>query len=215
MNNSFFSRFTPKEPKFFPLLKKLSLVVVSAAELLEESLCHDTVEARAIYYKKIKEKEREGDKISHTIQDELSSTFITPFDREDIHALASHMDDVIDGINSSAKRISIYNPRPIGSCGKDLAKLIHEEAEYISKSMDELETFRKNPAKLREYCTRLHDIENSADDMYEHFITKLFQEEQDCIEIIKIKEIMHELEHTTDSAEHVGKILRTFIVKYT
>ncbi len=215
MNNSFFSRFTPKEPKFFPMLKNLSLVVISAAELLEESLQHATPEERAAYYKKIKEKEREGDKLTHTIQDALSSTFITPFDREDIHALASHMDDIIDGINSCAKRISIYNPRPIGASGKELAKLIHEEAEYISKSMDELETFRKSPAKLREYCTRLHDIENNADDLYEYFITKLFQEEKDCIEIIKIKEIMHELEHTTDSAEHVGKILRTFIVKYT
>ena len=188
---------------------------MKTAELLEESLQHDTLEERAAYYKKIKEKEREGDKLTHTIQDALSSTFITPFDREDIHALASHMDDIIDGINSCAKRISIYNPRPIGASGKELAKLIHEEAEYISKSMDELETFRKSPAKLREYCTRLHDIENNADDLYEYFITKLFQEEKDCIEIIKIKEIMHELEHTTDSAEHVGKILRTFIVKYT
>ena len=197
------------------MLKNLSLVVISAAELLEESLQHDTPEERAAYYKKIKEKEREGDKLTHTIQDALSSTFITPFDREDIHALASHMDDIIDGINSCAKRISIYNPRPIGASGKELAKLIHEEAEYISKSMDELETFRKSPAKLREYCTRLHDIENNADDLYEYFITKLFQEEKDRIEIIQITELMHELEHTTDPTEHVGKIRRTVIVKYT
>ena len=80
--------------------------------------------------------------------------------------------------------------------------------------MDELETFRKKPTFLREYCTKLHEIENQADDVYEFFITRLFEEEKDCIELIKIKEIMHELEKTTDAAEHVGKILKNLIVKY-
>lgn len=214
MNNSFFSRFTPKQPKFFPLLKQLAEVLISSSDLLVESLKHDKPEERLEYYKKIKDVEREGDRLTHKIFDELSTTFITPFDREDIHALASHMDDVIDGINSCAKRIAIYNPRPIGESGKKLSLLIHEEGEYISKAMNELEKFRQNPTNLREYCSKLHDIENQADDVYELFIRKLFEEEKDCIEIIKIKEIMHELERTTDAAEHVGKILRTFIVKY-
>ena len=179
MKNSFFSRFTPQEPT-----------------------------ERSEYYKKIKDLEREGDRLTHLIFDELGTTFITPFDREDIHDLASCMDDVIDGINSCAKRISIYNPRPISESGKELSRLIQEEA------MDELETFRKKPTLLREYCSKLHEIENQADDVYEFFITKLFEEEKDCIELIKIKEIMHELEKTTDAAEHVGKILKSLIVKY-
>ena len=182
---------------------------------LVESLQHDLPTERADYYKQIKDMEREGDRLTHLIFDELSTTFITPFDREDIHDLASCMDDVIDGINSSAKRIVIYNPRPISESGKELSRLIHEEAINIGKAMDELETFRKNPKPLREYCSRLHDIENQADDVYELFITKLFEEEKDCIELIKIKEIMHELEKTTDAAEHVGKILKNLIVKYS
>ena len=117
-------------------------------------------------------------------------------------------------VNSCAKRISIYNPRPISENGKELSRLIQEEATYICKAMDELETFRKKPTLLREYCSKLHEIENQADDVYEFFITKLFEEEKDCIELIKIKEIMHELEKTTDAAEHVGKILKNLIVKY-
>lgn len=80
--------------------------------------------------------------------------------------------------------------------------------------MDELEAFRKSPDKLRAYCNQMHDIENRADDVYEFFITRLFEEEKDCIELIKIKEIMYELEKATDAAEHVGKILRSLIVKY-
>ncbi len=215
MKNSFFSKFTPKEPKFFPLLKQLSDVLSASSTLLVESLEHDLPTERADYYKQIKDMEREGDRLTHLIFDELSTTFITPFDREDIHDLASCMDDVIDGINSSAKRIVIYNPRPISESGKELSRLIHEEAINIGKAMDELETFRKNPKPLRAYCTKLHDIENQADDVYELFITKLFEEEKDCIELIKIKEIMHELEKTTDAAEHVGKILKNLIVKYS
>ena len=157
MKNSFFSRFTPKEPKFFPLLKQLSEVLCEASVVLTESLQHDSPTERADYYKKIKELEHEGDKLTHRIFDELGTTFITPFDREDIHDLASCMDDVIDGINSCAKRISIYNPRPISENGKELSRLIQEEATYICKAMDELETFRKKPTLLREYCSRLHE----------------------------------------------------------
>jgi len=212
MKNSFFSRFTPKEPKFFPLLKQLSEILVASSELLVEK--HDSPEERAGYYKQIKDMEREGDKLTHLILDELGTTFITPFDREDIHDLASSIDDVIDGINSCAKRITIYNPRLISESGKELSRMIRQEADYIVKAMDELETFRKNPNTLRGYCSKMHDIENQADDIYELFITKLFEEEKDCIELIKVKEIVHELEKTTDAAEHVGKILRSLIVKY-
>lgn len=214
MKNSFFSRFTPKEPKFFPLLKQLSEILSASSSILVESLRHDSPTERANYYKLIKDKEREGDKLTHLIFDELGTTFITPFDREDIHDLASSIDDVIDGNTFGGTVYSINNPRPISDSGKELSLLIQQEAHYISKAMDELETFRKKPTTLRDYCTKLHDIENQADDVYELFITKLFEEEKDSIELIKIKEIMHELEKTTDAAEHVGKILRNLIVKY-
>ena len=117
MKNSFFSRFTPKEPKFFPLLKQLSEILLSSSALLIEILGHDSPEKRAEDYKRIKDLEREGDKLTNLILDELGTTFITPFDREDIHDLASGMDDVIDGINSCAKRITIYNPHPISDKG--------------------------------------------------------------------------------------------------
>lgn len=214
MKNSFFSRFTPKEPKFFPLLKQLSEVLCESSILLVESLEHNLPEERSDYYKRIKEVERQGDKITHRILDELETTFITPFDREDIHHLATCMDDVIDGVNSSVKRIAIYNPNPISDSGKELGRLIQQSTVCISKAMDELESFRTKPTALRECCSQLHDLENQADDVYELFIKKLFEEEKDCIELIKVKEIMQELERTTDAAEYVGKIMRSLIVKY-
>ncbi len=119
-----------------------------------------------------------------------------------------------DYINSSSKRITIYNPDTIPESGKELAGLIGQAASCIVGAVEELETFRKDPERLSDYCFRLHEVENRADDIYEQFITRLFREEKDCIEIIKIKEVMQELEKTTDAAERVGKALKNLIVKY-
>jgi Phosphate transport regulator (distant homolog of PhoU) len=214
MNNSFFSKFTPKEPKFFPILKDMSEVMLVASDLIIECVQKSDHESAIEYYKKIKEQERKGDTLSNRIFDELNSTFITPFDREDINHLAGRLDDVTDYINSCAKRIVLYNPKTMPSAALDLARLIREGAVCIGKAVDELDVLKKDSKKIKEYCTELHDIENRADDVYEHFIIDLFEKEKDGIEIIKLKEIMYELEKATDAAEYVGKIIKTIIVKY-
>ena len=170
MKNSFFNRFVPKQPKFFSLLEQLSNVLAEAADILAESMEHVSPQERESYYKRIKEVERRGDLVTHQVLDELETTFITPLDREDINALASGIDDVIDCVNSCAKRINIYNPHGLDESAKELCRFIQQEADCIRKSVDELETFRKSPAKLRGYCATLHDLENQADDVYELFI---------------------------------------------
>ena len=152
--------------------------------------------------------------MSHKIFEELSSSFITPFDREDIHLLADKLDDVIDRINSCAKRIAIYNPKQNNPYEKSLGEIVKKGAECINESMEELSSIRKNASKLKLHCKTLHDLENEGDDIYETAIINLFEDEKDGIELIKMKEILNELEKTTDAAEHVGKILRTIIVKY-
>jgi len=214
MNNSFFSRFTPKEPKFFPLFKQLSTVLITASDLLIECMKAEGHEQQVEYYKKIKEQERLGDKISHQIFDELNSTFITPFDREDVHNLATYLDDVMDGINSSAKRIAMYKPKNIPENALELALLIKEASACISKITDVLESLNKKANDIKCYCKELHEIENKADDVYENFVIKLFENEKDSIELFKLKEILYEMEKTTDIAERVGKIVRTIMVKY-
>lgn len=214
MVNSLLNRLTPKEPKFFPLLKQISELILVASDLLIECLQCENHEEWLDYYKKIKEEERKGDKLSHKIFDELNTTFITPFDREDIHSLANMLDDVLDGINNCAKRIALYNPKEIPDSAVELAQLIKESAAFISMAIDELDILKKNATKVKAYCNELHEIENRADDVYENFITKMFNEEKDAVEVIKLKDIMYELEKTTDSAEYVGKIIKTIIVKY-
>lgn len=214
MNNSFFNRFTPKEPKFFPLLKQLSDVLLIASDLLIECLQNKTHEEQIEFYKKIKVQEHEGDRLSTHIFDELNTTFITPFDREDINHLANRLDDVIDGINSCAKRIALYNPKQMPEGAVELAKLVKSAVICIGKAVDELDVLKKNAKNVKEYCRELHNIENKADDIYEDFVVQLFSEEKDGIEIIKMKEIMYELEKITNTTESVGKIIKTIIVKY-
>ena len=214
MDNSFFSKFTPKETKFFPILKEMADILLVASDLMIECIKNYEHEKAVEYYKKIKEQELKGDALSNRIFDELNSTFITPFDREDIHHLADNLDDVTDFINSCAKRIVLYNPKQIPAAAIVLAELIKDDAICIGKAVDELDILKKNRTKVTEYCAELHDIENKADDVYEHFLIDLFENQNDAIEIIKQKEIMSELEKATDAADYVGKIIKTIIVKY-
>lgn len=214
MDNTFFSKFTPKEPKFFPLLKGIVEVIRSASGLMLEFVEKGNHQNAADYYKRIKEEERKGDALSNKIFDELNQTFITPFDREDIHHLASRMDDVTDYINSAAKRIFLYNPKEIPEGAKELVLLIQEAAEWIGKAVDELDVLKKSRSNVSKYCSELHTLENKADDVYEHFLIQLFEKQHDSVELIKEKEIMYELEKATDAAEAVGKIIKTIIVKY-
>jgi len=214
MTNTFFSRFLPKEPKFFPLLKEGADILQKVSGLIIECVKSTDHESVVKYYKLIKEQERKADQVSNEIFDALNTTFITPFDREDINHLANRMDDVIDGITSCAKRIALYKPKSIPVQAVGLAENLKESSGCISKAVDELDVLKKNAKKITEYCNELHDLENKADDIYEHFLMDLFENEKDGVELIKAKEIMYELEKATDTAEHVGKIIKTIIVKY-
>jgi len=214
MNNSFLSKFTPKEPKFFPVLKELTDVMLVASDLMIECVQKNDHESAIEYFRKIKEQEKKGDVLAKHIFDDLNTTFLTPFDREDINKLSNRLDDVIDFINSCAKRIVLYNPKTMPKSAEVLARLIREGAICIGKAVDELGLKKKNAEQINEYCKELHDIENKADDVYENFLIELFENEKDGIEIIKLKEIMNELEKATDAEEYVGKIIKTILVKY-
>ncbi len=214
MNNSFFSKFTPKETKFFPILKEMSDIMLIATDLIIECVQKGDHESAIEYYKKIKEQEKRGDVLSNRVFDELNTTFITPFDREDINSLANHMDDVTDRINSCAKKIVLYNPKKMPQSAVDLALELKNGVLCIGKAVDELDVLKKSAKNVKAFCKELHDIENRADDVYETFLIHLFENEKDGIELIKQKEIMSELEKATDVTDQVGKIIKTIIVKY-
>lgn len=212
--NSFFSFIIPKENKFFPLIIEVGDKCAEVSEYLVQFMNEsDKAKAKEIYLK-IKQCEIVGDTLIDNIFNELNDTFITPFDREDIHDLCETLDDVIDYITSSAKRVVLFQPRFVPELTKELAENIRQGCLAIQIAMRELKTISKKPTLALEQCGILHDLEHQADDMYECFVTDLFKEETDSIELIKNKEIMQELEKTTDKAKVVGKILKTIIVKY-
>jgi len=190
-------------------------VILSASSLIVDCVQATNPDEIKEIARKIKEQEHMGDTLETTIFEELNNTFITPFDREDINALSNRLDDVVDHINSCAKRIVLYRPKSMPDNAITLAKLVHASAEWLVKAINDLNILKTSPEKLKEYTEKLHEIESKADDVYEHFLIDLFKNEKDANEIIKLKDILHELERATDTEEAVGKIIKTIIVKYS
>ena len=214
MNNSFFSVFKPKNNQFFEHLNKLSDAVLTTAELTLQCIKAEKREEIVSIFTQIKQQKHIGHKIQGKIFDELNKSFITPFDREDISNLAIYIKETVDYISSCAKRIILYSPKTMPDAAIILAMQVKDCATNLQLAVSGLYTLTKNPKQIAEYCDNLNVIEGKADEIYENFLIKLFQDEKDAIEIIKLKDILHELEHATDAADHVGKIIRTIIVKY-
>ncbi|MDR2936256.1 MAG: DUF47 family protein [Rikenellaceae bacterium] len=211
----FFQFFLPKESKFLPLLRGQVADILKATDLLIEFIRVTGQEDRKRLYVEIKKIETHCDDLTNEIVDELNKTFITPFDREDIHLLAAQLDDLLDLINGSAKRVVLYQPREMPASMVQMAEHIREGALCIQTAVIELGKKRRNDNLVLSQCRRLHEIENTADDVYENFIISLFKQEKDAIELLKQVEIMQLLESATDKAYRVAEVLKTIVVKYS
>ena len=214
MNNSFFAKFMPKEPKFVTLLTEMAKIASEASVLMAECVKNTDTEKNIEYAKKIKACEKKGDNTLITIFEELNTTFITPFDREDIHDLANSLDDIPDYLNSCAKKLVIYHQKQLPASAETIALLIEKASKMIVEAVHGLANIKKNAKDIRHICRELHDMENKADDIYEEFLSNLFANEQDVKEIMKLKSIMRELEKAANAIENVGKIIKTIIIKY-
>lgn len=214
MRNLFYRIIRVKKSFYFNELIQLAKLLDESAEQLRLMVACSDADARMDYYRRIKELERRGDQISYTIFDRLGHHLLTPLRREDIHLLAQNIDDIIDEINSSAKRIAIYNPEKILIDVVELGRIIRQDARTIHKVTHYLYRISAHTESIRSSYDLLHKLENRADDVYEAAIMKLFEGPDPNREIIKNKEILSELEHVTDAADHFGKSLQALIVKY-
>jgi len=212
--NPILQYFVPKDRKFYPLFEQASANMVAISNVLVELMVAPTPEKRAPLVRQIEKLEHVGDEITHTIFQEVSTTFITPFDREDIQRLASVMDDVIDYIHGSAKRIELYKMDPIHPSMIKLAELIQLSATELNIAINSLRSM-KNLVKVRESLVRVNSLENHADDIFDNAVARLFEDEKNAIEIIKVKEILSALETATDKCEDVANVLESVIVKHT
>jgi predicted phosphate transport protein (TIGR00153 family) len=161
---------------------------------------------------RIKEIEHAADAVTHQIFDFLNTTFITPFDREDIITLAKEMDDVVDYINAAAQKIHLYKPKNGLKQYEPFCEMIKECTNEIRLAVVELPSI-KNPKTLERICIRINEIENHTDLLFDKTISRLFETETDAVELIKHKEITQTLEKVTDSAERVADAIKRIIVK--
>ncbi len=212
--NSIFSIFLPKEDKFFPKFQQVSKNIVEAADIFAQMISETDLSKQNDFYIRIKALETECDEITQMIFVDLNDTFVTPYDREDMHELCDAVDDVMDLINSSAKRTILYQPKSMPNKAMHMAEIILEGAKAINTAFQQLKTINKKPEVALEQCNKLHSLEHEGDDVYDNFVKDLFETEEDARELIKIKEIMSCMEETTDHANRVGKTLKTIIVKY-
>ena len=212
--NNILSIFTPKDVKFFPLLKEIAEVMVKAGELLHNLAAHTEKEHRPEICKLIKQEETSGDKLSARILKELNSTFITPFDREDINALADKIEEVIDTIHRASQKILLYSPNHFTSYAIRMTELIREGTLEVQKAVCGLEYMKKSDDVFRKHYKEIKRLEEEADGVYEKGIMDLFRNEANITELIKLKEIIQELEKAANRVNSTGKVLKTLFVKY-
>lgn len=205
---------SPKDKKFFPLFEQASTNLLEVSNILLKALKTNDESERNVLIAEIQKLEHKGDEITHQIFHELSSSFITPFDREDIHTLATVVDDILDYINGSAKRMQLYNLKKPSPAMVRLAELILEGNTELHNGIIALKDL-KNIDKVSDICIKINYIENQADDVYDTAVAKLFDEEKDAIEIIRVKEILQNLETATDKCEDAANVLESIIVKYS
>ena len=209
--NTLLSIFAPKDRKFFDLFEKSgSNLVEIAAEL--KKLMSDDGTNRTTLVKKIHELENVGDNLTHDTFVELSSNFITPFDREDIHALTSSIDDVADFVDATAKRIELYQIDVITEPMKQLTDLAAQAIGEVNIALKEMRNM-KNVTRVKEALVRINSIENHSDTVYNYAIADLFKNEKDAIRLLKYREILEHLENITDKCEDVADVIESIIIK--
>jgi uncharacterized protein len=198
----------PREVRFFDLFDQQSQHIVKAAALLRE-MVHDFGDARAKAHA-IKEVEHEGDLVTHEIVRRLNTTFITPIDREDIHDLATHLDDVLDYIEAVAERLVVYRIKEPTSSARALVDVIVKTVEAMDRA---IRCLRAMDPGFHGHAVEVNRLENSADRMLRESLAALFEEEGDPIEVIKWKEIYETMETVTDRCEDVANVIEGIILK--
>ena len=207
-----FSYLAPKEGKFYPLFKDASANLIVGAELLVEFMNESSPEKREVLGQKIKEAELVGDQIAKNLYKALSSTFITPFDREDIFELIHATDSVLDLMYGAAKQTHLYKLKEIPDEFREMADTIHRASIEINTAFNGLRDVL-NLSKYKENCHKIGELEEHADDINHRYLAKLFQEETVAIELIKKKDILAALEKAVDRCDDVADILSSVIIK--
>ncbi|MBZ5612688.1 MAG: DUF47 family protein [Acidobacteriia bacterium] len=200
-------RLIPRETKFFELFAELSSAMNEGARLLR-SILEDPHDLK-IRVEEMQAIEHRGDKAIHAIMTKLNQTFITPFDREDIHHLASSLDDVLDYMNTAATRLVMYKIAQPTAAAAELAGILVLQSEELARGVSLLE----KDGKVMLHCDEINRLEDEADQISRKAIGELFEYEKDPIQLIKMKELYEVLETATDKAEDAANVLEAIVLK--
>jgi len=199
--------FAPKEREFFDLFEEAGANIVRGAELLERMIAEwpDNAELG----RDVLVCEQEGDRITHDIIQRLNSTFVTPFDREDIYALASALDDIIDFIEETADFLSLYRIEAPMDKATELARILHQATRAVAGAIPRLRTFKD----IHHYTVEINRLENDGDRVLREALASLFERGIDPMLVIRWKDIFERLEDGIDAAETVANILEGIVIK--
>jgi uncharacterized protein len=210
---SFLKIFMPKNKVFYELFENVAENVAKMGSMLRDVVAEPDFDKRAQLITQIEDLEHANDELTHSLFTELGRNFITPFDREDIHYLATSLDDIADYIYASAKKINFYkvNPNDIGL--QKFSELIEQGAHQVKIAVTELRDM-KNMRNITEALVKINSIENQADDVFDFSIERLFETEPDAKEVIKKREIYQVMEIVTDKCEDASNVIESIIIKY-
>ena len=211
--NSILKIFLPKDRIFYQLFENVAAVLVKMGDKLQILVNEPDFEIRAKLILEIEDMEHVNDDYTHQIFIELGKNFITPFDREDIHYLATALDDIADYIYAAAKKINFYNVNPDDVGIKKFADIIPLGCVAVYNAVTELRNM-KNMRRITDALIVINDIENQGDEIFDFSIEKLFANEPDAKEVIKKREIYQVMEIVTDKCEDAANVIEGIIVKY-
>lgn len=203
--------FLPKTFDFYSGFDAVGGKIIEASQtllaIMRKELDGDTGVA------KLRELEQEADQFTHSTLERLNRTFITPIDREDIHLLATRLDDVLDLIYAVGGRMRIYRPVQLPPYLLDMAGIIVDGTKELGRAVSELRD-TKHREKVLQHCVEINRIENAGDEKLREGLAHLFAHEKDPIELIKLKEILETLEEATDACEHVAHVIEGIVLKH-
>ena len=201
--------FLPKEDQYFTLFSQMTVKIQEAANILVEMLQASDQEFDTLA-KRIKSVEHECDELSHSVTTKLNTSFITPFDREDIYHLSMALDDVCDYIDASSRTIVIYNIHGNDPFAQQLGAVIKKLTFEINGAV----SFLKEAKGMEQHLLNIQRLENDADEIYFHAMAELFKNSADAVQIIQWKELYETLENATDKCEYVGNIIESIVLKH-
>jgi len=206
-----FRRLLPREDDFFSLFERhAALTVEGAKEFVKLVSGGQNVRAMAA---RIKELEHETDMITHACVERLHTTFVTPFDRDDIHRLITRMDDVMDYVESASERLALYELTEMKPEARDLAAVLVRSTEAVATAVGGLGNL-KRPQTVLDACIEVNRLENEADEILRNAVAKLFRESTDPLLVMKWKEIYEALENATDRCEDVANIIEGVVLEH-